>query len=378
MRAVALYSHILLTLFIETSQMLYDAERCGLQGVRLRRSQPKVGDTGSKKAVRDGDDYSPEYEVESDDTIEDENDPMQHTVMGGESVSMGELPWTVLIHLFNGTADDKSRFQVTCSGTLVTRRHIMTAAHCFQRSGDDICKMTDMINLDTVVKYGEIMVGGVCQMMNETLTCTKKDVGQIFKIKRAQYDNYFKAGCDNTEDIALLELEKEIPDGISHICLPHLHNIDNLDIWSKKYLAAGWGADPSKNFDSTPRLYKINLGERLTNDECLKKVSSKGMDTFCTLDTVDKNVCVGDSGSGIIAEYRDKYYLFGLLSTGTSCGDILKKKPELLSAEIHTDIAFYTAAIDSFIDMKVENRESAWKKNNPIHSELNFNELERI
>ncbi|KAK5969192.1 hypothetical protein GCK32_008031 [Trichostrongylus colubriformis] len=114
----------------------------------------------------------------------------------------------------------------------------------------------------------------------------------VFTSSRAQYDSYFKAGCGDTEDIAFLELEKEIPEGISHICLPHFHNIDNLDIWSKKYLAAGWGADPSKHLNSTIRLNKINLGERLTNAECSEKLPWKEKDTFCTLNSVGKNVCM--------------------------------------------------------------------------------------
>ncbi|KAK5972770.1 hypothetical protein GCK32_004563 [Trichostrongylus colubriformis] len=372
MKAVVSSSFILLTFFIESSEVLYDAKHCGLKGTRSHRSVPEVTVTESKSAKRDDGGHLSEYEVESNATNEDEDDPMQHTVMGGERVSMGELPWTVLIHLYNGTEDDEYSFEspvpittyqflirsefttssvgrsmhnvkATCSGTLMTGRHIVTAAHCFQKSGDKDCEMEDMLDLDTALKYGEIMVAGVCQMVNKTVKCTKKDVGQIMKIK-------------------------------SHICLPHLHNLDDLDVSSKKYFAAGWGADPRRKLESTPRLNKINLGRRLTNTECLKIESSKGLDAFCTLDTEEKNVCRGDSGSGVIAKHEGKHYIFGLLSYGTVCEDIMKKKE--LNAEVHTDISFYTAEIDKFIGAKVKNRESIWKGIIEKHPEdLNIKQL---
>ena len=45
-------------------------------------------------------------------------------VMGGKPVEDGELPWAVSLYE-NGI--------LRCTGTLVTKRHVLTAAHCFSK-----------------------------------------------------------------------------------------------------------------------------------------------------------------------------------------------------------------------------------------------------
>ncbi|KAK6045064.1 hypothetical protein COOONC_17431 [Cooperia oncophora] len=152
--------------------------------------------------------------------------------------------------------------------------------------------ITDMESVDKVVKFGEVMVGGVCQEENEEAGCTMKDIGTVMKVKRAYYSDYYQERCTDTKDIAFLELENDIPEHINHICLPHLHNVDEMDIESSKLIAAGWGSNPRKKLVSSPRLQKIELGKRISDAECAYNVPEKQMDTFCTLDFPDKNVCV--------------------------------------------------------------------------------------
>uniref|UniRef100_A0A1I8BA38 Peptidase S1 domain-containing protein n=1 Tax=Meloidogyne hapla TaxID=6305 RepID=A0A1I8BA38_MELHA len=46
-------------------------------------------------------------------------------VLGGEGVREGEFPWAV--YLINPL--------LRCTGVLISKRHVLTAAHCFRKSG---------------------------------------------------------------------------------------------------------------------------------------------------------------------------------------------------------------------------------------------------
>jgi V8-like Glu-specific endopeptidase len=53
--------------------------------------------------------------------------------MGGKAVQDGDFPWAVAIYAYG---------QYICSGTLISKRHVLTAAHCFQTlidTGDGSC-----------------------------------------------------------------------------------------------------------------------------------------------------------------------------------------------------------------------------------------------
>jgi len=52
-------------------------------------------------------------------------------MMGGYEVDEGDLPWAVTIHLIY------EAHKAICSGTLISRRHVITAAHCFVKPGTE-------------------------------------------------------------------------------------------------------------------------------------------------------------------------------------------------------------------------------------------------
>nr|CAD2185181.1 unnamed protein product [Meloidogyne enterolobii] len=47
-------------------------------------------------------------------------------VMGGFEAEEGDMPWAVSIHAIYGGIDEAQ-----CSGTLISKRHVISAAHCF-------------------------------------------------------------------------------------------------------------------------------------------------------------------------------------------------------------------------------------------------------
>ncbi|EYC01391.1 hypothetical protein Y032_0108g76 [Ancylostoma ceylanicum] len=154
--------------------------------------------------------------------------------------------------------------------------------------------MNDVYPFNKVKEKLYVLVGGICISRNKNENCTAKDIGKRIKIRRAFYKRFFELGCSGTRDFAILELEEKVPDGINHICLPHLHNVDELTDKSIKLFAFGWGADPSrKAYEAAPVPYlqKLDLGVKMTEDECRENNLQKRPDTFCTWEHAEKDVC---------------------------------------------------------------------------------------
>ncbi|WKX98562.1 hypothetical protein Q1695_013891 [Nippostrongylus brasiliensis] len=296
---------------------------------------------------------------------EDPSDPMQHKIMGGGDAAVGEYPWTVWIGYYK-----KGRLLNACGGTLITRKHVATAAHCFWVNRRRRCGIKTMPSLANIRKHVVVKLGGVCLRTDPNYQCSDKEVAFTTRVVRIAMEDFFEQNCTGYKDIALLELRHTIPTELHHICLPHLHNIDHLDQKTASLRVAGWGLDPFHQTDGiglVPRLQKLDVGGKMVGKQCddlSRKIVPKG--TFCTIDVRFKNVCEGDSGSGLITSVDGRYYLLGLLSHGRSCEDmVMDHRP---GVQIHTDIEYFTSMIDSFIGMTVEDREEDWEEAHRKHT----------
>ncbi|KAL6727670.1 hypothetical protein Aduo_009526 [Ancylostoma duodenale] len=285
----------------ESKSDVYDPETCGLPSEEFTKAQKKgIEEPAQEVAAHpvqnaaaheaNDDDYSDDYEVddEPDDMEDDPNDPMRTKVMGGVRALRGELPWAAII--------DLSYLNKVCGGTLISKRHVITAAHCFWKDSDKntSCNTDDMVPNDIVRKNLKVVVGATCTMPDSETNCTDEDVGTRIGVKRLIFEEFYKRGCSGTKDFAIIELLHDVPKGVHHVCLPHLHDVDELDDPSLRVSSFGWGSDPLNNYENetTPFLQRVDLGVKMTKEECNRMNENvlKG-DTFCTFEQPERNVC---------------------------------------------------------------------------------------
>ncbi|XP_053683636.1 phenoloxidase-activating factor 3-like [Sabethes cyaneus] len=222
-------------------------------------------------------------------------------IIGGVQAKVFEFPWMALL-----LENDKPYM---CQGTLISKRYILTAAHCFGYS------LPDKVHL------GE-------HTIDQDVDCNDRDEDCAPPVR--EYD----IECITThpefswttfaDDVALVRLSEEVrcEDHIQPICLPHTSGLRNYQ--PPRYIVTGWG-------DDTDRLYRkiSNILFKVTNllaphAECYQ---------YRPNNITEKQLCVGPMGFGgpCIGEggaplgygaklYGMRFVQFGIDSIGELCG----------------------------------------------------------
>ncbi|XP_075163211.1 ovochymase-like [Haematobia irritans] len=226
-------------------------------------------------------------------------------IVGGDESQIGAWPWMALLGY-----DPYSVRPFKCGGTLISNRHVITAAHCIRR---------DL----SFVRLGEF------DLSTESET-THKDINII---KHAKHPDF---GKNQRSDLAILLLETvvQFTDLIAPICMPN-----SIQLRSKSYVksmpyVAGWGN--TEQGGSTSNVLKEAQLPVWENDYCrqiyqrlLPSVPDTEYDdsVICAGYTVGgTDTCQGDSGGPLMIPelYKGltRYYLIGIISYGHGCGKV--------------------------------------------------------
>eukprot|EP00095_Tigriopus_kingsejongensis_P005333 maker-scaffold779_size98098-snap-gene-0.20 protein:Tk05333 transcript:maker-scaffold779_size98098-snap-gene-0.20-mRNA-1 annotation:"proclotting enzyme" len=235
--------------------------------------------------------------------------PPGRRIVGGTESKLHAWPWLAAL----GYEDSKSNeTNFLCGGSLITKRHILTAAHCVIRD-----------SLKTV-RLGEHEIG------NDEDGAEPVD----FKVvQRLIHDGYNSRSFHN--DIAILTLDRDVTftPFITPICLPLLSSVvEQEQFQGFTPFIAGWGSTRFRG-PTSKQLLEIQL-QVLSNRDC--------NDKFQEFDNVEitpvkmcaydqngiKDACQGDSGGPMMTPQgpfvdldipEDRWFQLGIVSFGYKC-----------------------------------------------------------
>jgi len=247
-------------------------------------------------------------------------------IIGGKPAFPGQFPWAVSLRKRVGSSD---KFDHYCAGSLITAKHVVTAAHCLHKTTHDSWEVVAGEHRPGVPDKGE----------------------QIRKVQvMSQHPEYEYPHLKN--DLALLTLSKNVSWSslVGPICLP-----SNQEVFTETDgTIAGWGYDADRDEGGKPtELLMYAEIPVLKNEHCKKwfadlntdftKYLSKNIEDthLCTgLPKGGRDGCQGDSG-GPLTEEEDLYnMLIGIVSAGDGCG-----KPRVPG--IYTRVSEFSSWLES-------------------------------
>jgi len=247
----------------------------------------------------------PLVKPESIDLLNDEkvcgyytNESKVGRVVGGKEVRVaGRYPWQVSL----ATGFFGYFYQHRCGGTLLSKRWVLTAAHC-------------MHNQDVSSTY--VMAG--------FLAVNSRDTAQIRQIERCVNHNSFVPDLYE-QDISLLKLDS--PFFYSNLVLPACLPRPNSDHMHKEVTLTGWG----REWDHGPlakQLREVTLPV-ISNSDCMDWYAKSGSRQLIPESTFlcagyergKMDACSGDSGGPLVSFREDKRAeVIGIVSWGIGCG----------------------------------------------------------
>ncbi|XP_019602161.2 coagulation factor X [Rhinolophus sinicus] len=217
---------------------------------------------------------------------EDENSLIR--IVGGRDCKEGECPWQAL--LIN---EENEGF---CGGTILNEFYILTAAHCLHQSKRFKVRVGDR---NTETEEGN-------EMVHEVEVIIKHN-----KFVRETYDF----------DIAVLKLKTPISFrmNVAPACLPEKDWAESTLMTQKSGIVSGFGRTHEKGRTSTTlKMLEVPYVDRNT---C--KLSSRFTITpnmFCAgYDSKPEDACQGDSGGPHVTEFKNTYFVTGIVSWGEGC-----------------------------------------------------------
>jgi len=221
------------------------------------------------------------------------NRPSRPRIVGGHETLVGEFPWQVAL------LSSTSPLSQFCGGTLITDRHVLTAAHC--TAGQTWWSIKILLGDTTFAFHNE----------SETVTVNVQDI--------KDHEDYDPSTLSN--DISILTLTTPVDlnehPHIKPACLPALNaNFDDATA-----TVSGWGT-LSSGGSSPAALNEVDV-QIYAFGNCGSMNSEMTRDMMCAGDKeggVDS--CQGDSGGPLVTEDADQnngWSVVGVVSWGNGC-----------------------------------------------------------
>lgn len=228
----------------------------------------------------------------------------------GRDAIRGEFPFAVYIRIFKQTE------WYMCGGVIISRRHILSAAHCFTYCLNNKIVPVSANNVEVYVGEHSLSDG---------------DDGQI-KLTPAQvtlHESYYNCRPPPKEmpinDIALIELEVDLDytfkaDGkgtINRVCMPNAST--PVEVEGDPALVVGWGLTDTGTAADILQIGDMTL---VPVPECREQKDQPWTELIegrqiCAAAAPLVTSCRGDSGGPLVRQEEDRtYHLIGLVSWG--------------------------------------------------------------
>uniref|UniRef100_A0AB38ZEB5 Venom S1 protease with CUB domain 5 n=1 Tax=Ectomocoris sp. TaxID=3104572 RepID=A0AB38ZEB5_9HEMI len=231
-------------------------------------------------------------------------------IFGGREAQPYEYPWLV------GLVTGEQRRMPMCGGSIITKYHVLTAAHCVHEG-----------------KSGQLRSDTFSVIIGEKDLEVESEANQLIKVKQViMYKNYSDYIKDF--DIAILHLENKIQFSqlVGPVCLPN-GLLDVRDQWLK---VMGWGIVNSEGYSSTiPKVtYVKAMDINICNAMYLFQKRTEDSFHVCTWAKGTAS-CNGDSGGPLVwlDPETNRYTESALVSHALGCGSVIPS--------VNTDVSYF-------------------------------------
>jgi trypsin len=243
--------------------------------------------------------FNGRYKSRHDDPVGTEN---ERRIIGGYAAGTDDFPWAVLIKKIGGDS-------TICSGSVISKRWIVTAAHC-------------ILNAQNTGYKSPLPLGNTQVVIGCANLDSNKCVTYNVKLFRA-HPCYTPSFDQDHDDIAMMELDRDVHLDPSQFAL--VDGVQGTAAFAEgsTVTIAGFGmTSTARQGSRTLMRAEINIATRSFCEQQNPYSRSNGYIDFanviCTGGPAGKDSCNGDSGGPIIFKNASGTpWLVGVLSKGS-------------------------------------------------------------